>query len=135
MDNGLAQYRKVGAQTEVSTASPHRLIQMLLEGAIEKINLAKGYMENGEIALKSSHITWAISIIDGLRISLDKEAGGEIATNLEALYEYMTRRLLEAHLHNNPKILDEISGLLREIKSAWDAIPANLRQPAAAMAE
>ena len=126
LDSALQQYKKVGTQTSVESASPHRLIQMLMEGALEKINLAKGYMQRGEIALKGSHISWAISIIDGLRMSLDKEAGGEIAENLDALYDYMGRRLAEANLDNNVEMLDEVAGLIIEIKSAWDAIPGLL---------
>lgn len=130
---GASQYKQVGAQTGVESATPHRLIQMLLEGALEKINLAKGYMQRGDVALKGTHISWAISIIDGLRMSLDKEAGGEIAANLDALYDYMGRRLVEANLNNDPAVLVEISGLLLEIKSAWDAIPEIMsRQGAAA---
>lgn len=125
--NGAQQYKQVGAQSEIATASPHRLIQMLLEGALEKINLAKGYMQRGEIALKGNHISWAISIIDGLRMSLDREAGGEIADNLDALYDYMGRRLAEANMTNDPALLEEVSGLLLEIKSAWDVIPDELK--------
>ena len=126
MNSALQQYRKVGAQTGVEAATPHRLIQMLLEGALEKINLAKGYMQRNEVSLKGSHISWAISIIDGLRMSLDKEGGGEIAENLDSLYDYMGRRLLEANLNNDVAMLDEVSGLLLEIKSAWDAVPGLL---------
>ncbi len=126
--NGAQQYKKVGAQSGVASASPHRLIQMLLEGALEKINLAKGYMQRGEIALKGNHISWAISIIDGLRMSLDREAGGEIADNLDALYDYMGRRLAEANMSNDPAMLEEVSALLLEIKSAWDAIPQEFRE-------
>jgi len=121
--SALQHYRKVGTQTGVEAATPHRLIQMLLEGALEKINLAKGYMQRGSIAEKGSHISWAISIIDGLRMSLDKTSGGEIAENLDALYDYMGRRLTEANIHNDESMLDEVSGLLLEIKSAWDAVP------------
>ena len=124
----LKQYNQVGAQSGVESASPHRLIQMLLEGALDKINLAKGYMQRGEIALKGSHISWAISIIDGLRMSLDKEAGGEMAENLDSLYEYMGRRLVEANLHDDVEILNEVSSLLLEIKSAWDAVPGLLEE-------
>ncbi len=125
---GASHYKQVGSHTGVESATPHRLIQMLIEGALEKINLAKGYMQRGEISLKGTHVSWAISIIDGLRMSLDKEAGGEIAENLDALYDYMGRRLVEANLYNNTDILNEVSGLLLEIKSAWDAIPEILRR-------
>ncbi len=124
--SALQQYRNVGAQTGVEAATPHRLIQMLLEGALEKINLAKGYMQRGNISEKGSHISWAISIIDGLRMSLDKSAGGEIAENLDALYEYMGRRLAEANLKDDEAMLDEVCSLLMEIKSAWDAVPGLL---------
>jgi flagellar protein FliS len=123
----LNQYRQVGAQSGVASASPHRLIQMLMEGALEKINLAKGYMQRGETALKGSHISWAISIIDGLRMSLDKEQGGEVAQNLDDLYDYMGRRLAEANLKNSVEMLDEVAGLLTEIKSAWDSVPSLLQ--------
>lgn len=120
---GLDHYKSVESPASAEYATPHRLIQMLLEGAIEKINLAKGYMQRKEIALKGSHISWAISIIEGLRMSLDQEAGGDIATNLDALYDYMGRRLVEANLRNDTAMLDEVAGLLKEIKMAWDAIP------------
>ncbi len=127
LDSALKQYKKVGTETDVMTASPHRLIQMLLEGALEKINLAKGYMQRGQIPLKGSHISWAISIIDGLRMSLDKDQGGEIAENLDALYDYMGRRLAEANLKNDTAMLDEVVGLLLEIKAGWDAIATDTR--------
>jgi len=124
------QYRKVGVQGGVAGATPHRLIQMLLEGALEKIAFAKGFMERGDIPEKGRHIGWAISIVDGLRASLDMEAGGEISANLSALYDYMNRRLVEANLKNDPALLDEVAGLLGEIKGAWDAVPEEYRVPA-----
>ncbi len=123
-----AQYGQVAVQSDVSFADPHRLIQLLLEGALDKISAAKGHMARGEIAQKSSHISWAIAILGGLRLSLDKAQGGEIAENLDSLYDYMGRRLLTANLENNPTILDEIQSLLHEIKSAWDAIPETFRK-------
>lgn len=127
---GLDQYRKVGTQSEVEFADPHRLIQMLMEGALEKIGKAKTFMEQREIAEKGRHISWAISIIDGLRLSLDKEKGGDIAHNLDALYDYMTRRLVIANAENNTEYLNEVAGLLREIKSGWDGIPEQFRKGA-----
>ncbi len=127
---GLDQYRKVGAQSEAEFANPHRLIQMLMEGALEKIAKAKGFMEHGNVAEKGRHVSWAISIIDGLRLSLDKEKGGEIAENLDSLYEYMTRRLVQANAENSASYLDEVASLLLEIKSGWDAIPEEVRKGA-----
>ena len=120
--NALDQYSQNAVRTGIESASPHRLIQMLLEGALGKIAAAKGHMERGAIQPKGEQIGSAISILEGLKASLDKDKGGEIAQNLEDLYVYMERRLLEAHSHNDASILDEVSDLLRQIKEAWDAI-------------
>ena len=120
--SALDKYSRNAVQTGVESASPHRLIQMLMEGALGKIAAAKGNMERGNIQAKGDQIGSAISILDGLKSSLDKEKGGEIAQNLEDLYIYMERRLIEAHSHNDTAILDEVSDLLRQIKEAWDAI-------------
>ena len=117
------QYASVGTQTGVTEASPHRLIQMLLDGALDKIARARGAMQRNEYKEKGNHITSAGSIVLGLRTSLDLEAGGELAANLDNLYEYMFRRLMEAHAENDEAALDEVSSLLREIKSGWDALP------------
>lgn len=119
----MKQYQGLGMKAVIEDATPHRLIQMLMDGALDKIAAAKGFMERGEVAQKGAHISWAVSIIDGLRVSLDKSVGGEIAQNLEDLYSYMMTRLTEANLNNNPDYLNEVSGLLRQIKGAWDAIP------------
>ena len=123
----LQQYSQVNAQSGVAYATPHRLIQMLFDGALDKLALARGHMQRGEVALKGSHIGWAISIIDGLRMSLDKEAGGEIAQNLDGLYGYMQQRLLQANLKNDAEILTEVSTLLHTLKDAWNHIPDDLR--------
>ena len=117
------QYASVGTQTGVTEASPHRLIQMLLDGALDKIARARGAMQRKEYAEKGNHITSASAIIIGLRSSLDLEAGGELAANLDSLYEYIFRRLMEAHAQNDEAALDEVSSLIREIKSGWDALP------------
>ena len=123
----LKQYKQVNVQSMVEGASPHRLIQMLMEGALEKMHFARGLMEEGRLGPKAEHISWTISIIDGLRISLDKDVGGEIAQNLEDLYDYMVRRLVEANLKNDVTIIDEVSDLLKQIKEAWDAIAGTER--------
>lgn len=126
--SALNTYNQVAVQSNATYASPHRLIQMLLEGALEKIAIAKGHMIRAQIASKGQHVGWAISIISGLRASLDMAAGGEIAQNLDALYDYMERRLLHANLENDTSALDEVTGLLREIKSAWDTIPEHVQR-------
>lgn len=125
MNMGARQYAvnsyKFGVVAEVEGASPHRLIQMLYEGGLQKIAVAKGAIQRKDIAAKGDNIGKAIAIIGGLRASLDLSQG-EIAVNLGRLYDYMERRLLEANLKSDAEILDEVSGLLREVKTAWDAI-------------
>jgi flagellar protein FliS len=128
INRALQQYHHAGV-AEASEADPHRLIQMLLEGALQRIAIARGAMQQGNVAVKGDRLSSAISIIEGLRSHLDMERGGEIAANLEALYDYMQQRLLQANLRNDEDILEEVAGLLRQIKSAWDAIPQ--QQPAA----
>jgi flagellar protein FliS len=131
--NALDQYSRNAVQTGVESASPHRLTQMLMEGALGKIAAAKGNMERGNIQAKGDQIGSAISILEGLRTSLDMDKGGEIAQNLDDLYTYMERRLFESHKNNDLAILDEVSDLLRQIKEAWDAIanhPAVKHNPA-----
>lgn len=120
----MQQYRQNHVHGSVEAASPHRLVQMLMEGVQEKLLAAKGFMAKNDIAKKGEHISWAITIIDSLRACLDYKQGGEIAENLGSLYDYMERRLLEANMHNDPAIIDEVAMLMAQIKSGWDAIPA-----------
>lgn len=122
----ISQYTQVKTESQVSFATPHRLIQMLMEGVLEKIACAKRHMLNNDIARKGENISLAISIVSGLRASLDKESGSEIAENLDRLYDYMERRLIEANAKNNPMGLDEVAKLMREIKDGWDAIGGEL---------
>ena len=110
----------------IDDASPHQLIAMLLEGAVERITTAIGAMERGEIGVAGESIGKAISIVDNLRVSLDQQKGGQISENLASLYEYMTRRLLEANATKDTAMLAEVVGLLKEIKVAWDQVPADL---------
>lgn len=127
--NASGQYSKMAVQTGIESASPHRLIQMLMEGVLEKLARAKGFMQRNEIRAKGQQIGWAISIIEGLKASLNKAEGGEVAQNLEDLYIYMEQRLIAAGRENDPAILDEVSGLMRQIKEAWDGIADKVDQP------
>ena len=116
-------YKNVGYETEIGTANPHRLIMMLFDGALMAVASATRHMEQGEIPQKGAAVSQAITIIgDGLRASLDVEAGGELAEKLGALYDYMCDRLFYANLNNSTATLDEVSGLLSEIKGAWAEI-------------
>lgn len=121
--NKVSAYNKVGAQSKMENASPHRIIQMLLEGALDKIAMAKGFMQRDQTGDAGSHISWAISIIDGLRMSLDKSVESDITSNLDNLYDYMGRRLLDANKEQKVEYLDEVSELLKTIQSAWEQIP------------
>lgn len=125
--NNINQYRSVDNYTGVTEADPHQLVQMLLDGALTKIAIVKGLMQRTEIAKKGEVIGQAVSIVAGLRSSLDLSAGGELAANLDNLYEYIERRLLQANLKNDLTILDEVSKLLHEIKTAWESIPVEMR--------
>lgn len=128
---GANAYAKVGVETGVVAASPHKLIVMLYEGALVATSSALTHMKSGNIAEKGRAVSKAILIIDsGLRASLDKNAGGDIAVNLDALYEYMSGRLLQANMNNQPELLEEVYALLLDLKSAWEAI-ANTGIPAA----
>ncbi|EKM95595.1 flagellar protein FliS [Stutzerimonas degradans] len=118
----MRQYQQVGVKAQVTEADPHRLIQMLMQGGLDRIAQARGAMEREAYGEKGVLIGKAINIIGGLRDVLDKEAGGELATNLERLYEYITMRLFEASRHNDVSKLDEVAKLLSEIKSGWDGI-------------
>lgn len=120
----LRQYQTVNTQAGIVDASPHRLIQMLMEGGLARLAQAKGAMLNGDLAGKGERISSAIAIIGGLRDGLNLEVGGEVAANLDSLYEYMITRLLEVNIKNDVAGLDEVSQLLRNIKSGWDAIGA-----------
>ena len=122
----MGAYKTAKNEVVIDDASPHKLIAMLLDGALERVSSARGAMERGEIALTGESIGKAISIVDNLRVSLDQDQGGEIATNLAALYDYMTRRLLEANATKDMAMLAEVAGLLKEIKAAWDEVPADL---------
>lgn len=136
---GVNAYAKVGLETGIAAASPHKLIVMLYDGAIVAILNGMTQMKAGNIEEKGKAISKAIQIIDnGLRASLDREVGGEIARNLDSLYEYMSSRLLMANLQNSTDILEEVRGLLADLRDTWKQIgdeptgAAPLRSPSMA---
>ena len=116
-------YSTVDAQTSVASADPHKLIVLLYDGALRALANAKLNMARGEIAAKGENISKAIMIVEnGLKVSLDIKAGGELAERLAALYDYMCHRLLDANLHNRSEVLDEVRNLLVELRGAWAQI-------------
>jgi flagellar secretion chaperone FliS len=116
-------YANVGLETGVLAASPHKLILMLFQGAHVALSSALVHMKNGDVKAKGAAISKAIAIItSGLQASLDVEAGGELAQQLNGLYDYMGRRLLQSNLHNDRGGIEEVSRLLGELSGAWEAI-------------
>lgn len=120
--NGAKQYQQVNITSEVLDADPHRLIQMLMEGALVRMVQAKAAIERNDMPAKASLLGRVTEIIQTLQGSLDHDAGGELSTNLDNLYDYMVRRLLDATIHNDTAMIDEVMRLLVEVKSGWDGI-------------
>lgn len=128
MHKSIHQYQQVGA-AGAAFADPHRLIEMLLDGGIDRLAQARGAVLRGDRPAKLKLIGKAMDIIGGLRGGLDQERGGELAANLDALYDYMQRRLVTANARDDVEIMDEIIQLLSEIREGWKAIPADQRTP------
>jgi flagellar secretion chaperone FliS len=127
---GAKAYQSVAVQTSVATADPHRMTLLLYDGAIEAIRLAQAHMGTRRIAAKCEAIGKAVCIVEeGLKASVDRKAGGELAERLVALYEYITLRLLHANLRNDRKALEEAYKLLTDLRSAWAQIEPNAPQP------
>lgn len=120
----LRQYQNVNAHAQTSEASPHRLVQMLMEGGLDRLAQAKGAMSRGQIADKGLLLGKAIEIIGGLRAGLDPEKAADPAaiSKLDRLYAYMMKRVAEANRDNDSSLIDEVARLLITVKSGWDAI-------------
>ena len=130
----LNSYRTVGAHSQVATADPYKLVQLLLANIIERLATARGHMERQETARKGEQISKTLSVIGALDASLNMEQGGEIAENLHSLYDYMSLRLVKANLENDLAGLDEVATLVKNIKDGWDGIADAARPDAAAAA-
>lgn len=123
----LGQYNRVASEAEAGYASQHRLVQMLMEGVLSRIATAKGQIERKDFGGKSGSISSAMAIINALKSSLDMDSGGEIAANLDDLYGYMYNRLIDANTSNETQPLTEVSSLMAQIKSGWDAMPEDIK--------
>ncbi|MBN8448062.1 MAG: flagellar export chaperone FliS [Candidatus Accumulibacter sp.] len=131
--NAISAYQKVGVDAAIEVADPHRLILLLFAGAQAAIGNARAAMKQQQIAAKGEAISKAVDIIsNGLKVSLDLEQGGEIAGQLDALYDYLVMRLLRANLDNDLSALEEVAGLLEEIHGAWREISPSALQQAVA---
>jgi flagellar protein FliS len=124
----LGQYRKVTAYTAGSASDRLQLVELLMQGALDGIASAKGHIARGDVSGKGEQISRTIALVDGLRASLDHAQGREVSVNLERLYEYVMRRLLQANLDDSAEILDEVSGLLKEIQSGWKGVMEQSRE-------
>lgn len=120
--NAIHQYQAVNTQSSVMDVDSHRLIQLLYDGALERINMAVAQIRAENFEGKNRLINKAIEIVAGLRSFLNKDAGGEIAANLSDLYDYMENRLFQANVTNDIEALDEVASHLRKIKEGWDGI-------------
>ena len=130
--NAYAQhYRQTAVASAVLDADPHRLVALMFNGLRERLQLAAACIDAGNVARKGAAITEASTIVGHLDGSLNMEAGGEIAQNLSALYDYIQRRLLEANMRNDTGALRECDALIAEIQSAWSAIAPEAPRAAA----
>ncbi|KTD43219.1 flagellar export chaperone FliS [Legionella quateirensis] len=123
------QYKSIELQTRIDTASPHELIELLLQGARSHIATAQGNIQRNQIKDKGEHIGKAISIVEGLKSSLNQDQGGEIAVNLLKIYDYIQHILLKANLNNDEDLLAQSNMLLAEIHQAWQAINSSTESP------
>ncbi len=127
----LAAYSSVATHGGVAADDPHRLVLMLMDGALERIAMAKGHLQRGDVGRKAALLQRVINIISELRSSLDLQRGGLLARNLDDLYDYMEKQLVRGNCDNNVSHLDEVNSLLVEIRSAWAAVPLALKSSAA----
>lgn len=125
--NKLATYSSVATHGGVAAGDPHRLVLMLMDGALERIAMARGCLQRGDIGQKAALLQRIVSILSELRSSLDLQRGGAMARNLDDLYEYMERQLVRGNCENNLSYIDEVGSLLVEIRSAWAAAPLILK--------
>ena len=125
MRGSMQSYRKVSVESDLSVASPHRVIQMLFAGALERLAQAKCAIEQGDIAKRGLFMGKAIGIVSGLNSSLNMDAEGDVASNLTRLYDFMLRRMSEANINNDAQAIDEVVVILKTIKEGWDAIPTD----------
>ncbi|KAA0876594.1 flagellar export chaperone FliS [Nitrincola tapanii] len=126
--NALKQYKSVDLQATVQTASPHKLISMLLAGALEAYAKGKGAAERKDFEARANHLNKAMEIVLGLKSCLDMDQGGEVSENLDRLYDYILMNTLTASRNNDAELIQELIGLLLEVKEGWDEMPLEFRQ-------
>ncbi|MDV6328627.1 flagellar export chaperone FliS [Idiomarina sp. Sol25] len=126
---GLNAYKQVGIRDQLGTADPYEVIQMLMQGGIDRMVMAKSAIEHKNYSAKSEHISRAIAIVSALNDSLKPvENGEEITNNLGSLYDFITESLSEASVENSASKVNDCQQILATIKEGWDAIPRNVRE-------
>ena len=128
MRGSIKSYRKVSLDSEIAVASPHRIIQMMFDGALLRLAQSRYAIEHQDLQGKGVAINKAIGIINGLNNSLNMDVKDSVANNLSDLYDFMLRRISEANMNNDVKAIDDVTGVLRTIKEGWDAIPQDMHQ-------
>ena len=122
----LAQYGQIKNDAQTTYASPHQLMLMLFDGAIEAMSMTVGAIQNKNFELRSKQNTRSITIINGMRDCLDMEAGGDLANNLYSLYQYMAQELFKASFKNDADTIQNIQAMLKDIRESWEKIPLNM---------
>ena len=122
----LAQYGKIKDDTQTMYASPHQLMLMLFDGALEAMSVTIAAIQNKNFELRSKQNTRSIAIINGMRECLDMEMGGELAGNLDSLYQYMTQELFKASFKNDVDTIQNIQTMLNDIRGSWEKIPLDM---------
>lgn len=131
----FSTYRQVGAATAVDGASPHKLVSLLLDTLFDELTCARGALARGDLAEKGRAIIHAVRIVEeGLKAPLDLRLGGLLAERLDALYDYMVRRLTHANLHGDDAALQECMRLVGEIRQGWAGIAEQVNRPVLAAA-
>ncbi|WP_415895614.1 flagellar export chaperone FliS [Neptuniibacter sp. PT34_22] len=125
--NALKEYKSVDLRATVETASSHKLIAMLFDGALTALAQAKGAIERNQVEERTENLNKASDIIVGLKGSLDLEKGGEVAVNLDELYNYMIRQIVTANRDKSADKVQEVMDLILEVRSGWSSMPVEMQ--------
>ena len=124
----LKAYKKTNLEAELSVADPHRVIQMMYEGLIERLSQAKGAIMRHDYEYKADRISKAVGIINGLQSALDNRSNPELGQRMFALYDYMKELLTKASVSLDTAPIDVVINLILPIKQAWDQIPQDIKE-------
>jgi len=122
----LAQYGQVKNDAQTMYASPHQLILMLFDGAIESLSMTIGAIQHKNIEMRGKQSTRAITIINGMRDCLDMNSESELSDNLYSLYQYMAQELFRAAFKNDAETIQNIQTMLKDIRGSWEKIPLDM---------